>query len=382
MTIRERVLIVEGDPALKGFLEQAVVAEGYEAQSVSNGEDVARALAGRPFDLVLSDIESPGKDRTELLQAIRARDLDVPIVMITDGPHMENAFAALEYGATHYVTKPVDLPRLHEVMRRALRARWFAQARRRLVELAGDSALQVGDLAGLGERFDRALAKAYMLCQPIVQWSTQSTFAYEALVRSSEPTIAHPGALFDAADRLDRTIEIGRRVRTLCGEYVGRPPDALLFVNVHTKDLMDTVIYSRDTALARMANHVVLEITERARLEVIPDAAGRISRLRSLGFRLAIDDLGAGYAGLTSFASLEPNFMKLDRSLVEGIHRSNTKMKLVGAMINACRELGVQVVGEGIEAADERDALISLGCDLLQGYLFARPEPPFATPRF
>src|ERR1044071_6259490 len=191
MSTRERVLIVEDDPALKTELEQAVVAEGYEAQSASS-EDAARALAGRPFDIVL-----PDSDRTARLKAIRARDLDVPIVMITDGPHMETAFAALEYGATHYLTKPVDVPRLHEVMRRALRARWFAQARRRLVELAGDSALQVGDLAGLGERFDRALAKAYMLCQPIVQWSTQSTFAYEALVRSSEPTIAHPGALFD-----------------------------------------------------------------------------------------------------------------------------------------------------------------------------------------
>ena len=381
MATRERVLIVEDDPALKDILEQAVVAEGYEMQSASSAA-AARALDGRPFDLVLSDIDLPDNDRTELLKAIRARDLDVPIVMITDGPHMQTAFAALEYGATHYLTKPVDVPRLHEVMRRALRARWFAQARRRLVELAGDSALQVGDLAGLGERFDRALSKAYMLCQPIVQWSNQSTFAYEALVRSSEPTIAHPGALFDAADRLDRTLEIGRRVRTLCGEYVGRPPGALLFVNVHTKDLMDNVIYSPDTALARMANHVVLEITERARLEVIPDAPGRIARLRSMGFRIAIDDLGAGYAGLTSFASLEPNFMKLDRSLVEGIHQSNTKMKLVGAMINACRELGVQVVGEGIETVAERDALISLGCDLLQGYLFARPEPPFTTPRF
>jgi len=381
MATRERVLIVEDDPALKDILEQAVVAEGYEMQSASSAA-AARALDGRPFDLVLSDIDLPDNDRTELLKAIRARDLDVPIVMITDGPHMQTAFAALEYGATHYLTKPVDVPRLHEVMRRALRARWFAQARRRLVELAGDSALQVSDLAGLGERFDRALSKAYMLCQPIVQWSNQSTFAYEALVRSSEPTIAHPGALFDAADRLDRTLEIGRRVRALCGEYVGRPPDALLFVNVHTKDLMDNVIYSPDTALARMANHVVLEITERARLEVIPDAPGRIARLRSMGFRIAIDDLGAGYAGLTSFASLEPNFMKLDRSLVEGIHQSNTKMKLVGAMINACRELGVQVVGEGIETVAERDALISLGCDLLQGYLFARPEPPFTTPRF
>src|ERR1051325_4559942 len=117
MSTRERVLIVEDDLALKNTLEQAVVAEGYEAQSASS-EDAARALAGRPFDIVLSDIDLPDSDRTALLKAIRARDLDVPILSIPDGPHMEPASPALEYGATHSLPKPVDVPRLHEVMRR------------------------------------------------------------------------------------------------------------------------------------------------------------------------------------------------------------------------------------------------------------------------
>jgi len=114
----------------------------------------------------------------------------------------------------------------------------------------------------------------------------------------------------------------------------------------------------------------------------VPDASERIARLRGMGYRIAIDDLGAGYAGLTSFASLEPDFMKLDRALVQDIHQSNTKSKLVGAMLNACRDLGVEVVGEGIELQEERDAMIALGCDLFQGFLFARPGPPFPTPQF
>ena len=198
---------------------------------------------------MLSDFDLPGKGSTEVLQAVRARARDVPVVLITEQPQTDGLAAAAGQGPTHYVTKPVDLTRLRDVTGRALRTRWFAKARRRLVELAGDEA-PAGDVASLGDRFDSALEKAYMLCQPIVRWSTKSTFAYEALVRSKEPTIPHPGALFDAGDRLDRVMEIGRRVRHLCGESVGKPPDALLFVNIHTKDLMDHVIFSPDAPMA------------------------------------------------------------------------------------------------------------------------------------
>ncbi|PYR66196.1 MAG: hypothetical protein DMF87_05850 [Acidobacteria bacterium] len=381
MPTAERVLIIEDDESLRDLLERTMVAEGHEACAVADSEQAIRALAGPGFDLVLSDFDLPGKGSTEVLQAVRARARDVPVVLITEQPQTDGLAAAAGQGPTHYVTKPVDLTRLRDVTGRALRTRWFAKARRRLVELAGDEA-PAGDVASLGDRFDSALEKAYMLCQPIVRWSTKSTFAYEALVRSKEPTIPHPGALFDAGDRLDRVMEIGRRVRHLCGESVGKPPDALLFVNIHTKDLMDHVIFSPDAPLTRIAKDVVIEITERARLEDVPDAGERIARLRGMGYRIAIDDLGAGYAGLTSFASLEPDFMKLDRALVQDIHQSNTKSKLVGAMLNACRDLGVEVVGEGIELQEERDAMIALGCDLFQGFLFARPGPPFPTPQF
>jgi EAL domain-containing protein (putative c-di-GMP-specific phosphodiesterase class I) len=128
-----------------------------------------------------------------------------------------------------------------------------------------------------------------------------------------------------------------------------------------------------------MAPQVVLEITERASLHHIRDVQSRIARLREMGFRIAVDDLGAGYAGLTSFAQLEPEVVKLDMSLVRNVHAQPTKQTLVRTMISMCHELGMKVVAEGIETPEERDAILEAGCDLMQGYLFARPGPAFPS---
>ena len=96
-----------------------------------------------------------------------------------------------------------------------------------------------------------------------------------------------------------------------------------------------------------------------------------------MGFRIAVDDLGAGYAGLTSFALLEPEIVKLDMTLVRDIHESATKQKLVKSMAALCKDMGMVVVAEGVETTAERDVLAGLGCDLMQGYLFAKPGKPF-----
>jgi len=101
-----------------------------------------------------------------------------------------------------------------------------------------------------------------------------------------------------------------------------------------------------------------------------------------MGYRVALDDLGAGYASLTSFAVLAPDLLKLDMSLVRGIHQSTTKQKLVGSMVRVCIDLGIGVVGEGVECVAEGDALIELGCDLLQGFLFGRPAMALQNAEF
>ena len=123
----------------------------------------------------------------------------------------------------------------------------------------------------------------------------------------------------------------------------------------------------------------MLEITERASLNEIKDIPSRVAQLRAMGFQIAIDDLGAGYAGLTSFALLEPEIVKLDMTLVRNVHKQSTKQKLIRSMAALCKDMGMMVVGEGVENVEERDALVELGCDLLQGYLFAKPAPAFPS---
>jgi EAL domain-containing protein (putative c-di-GMP-specific phosphodiesterase class I) len=95
-----------------------------------------------------------------------------------------------------------------------------------------------------------------------------------------------------------------------------------------------------------------------------------------------VDDLGAGYAGLTSFTLLEPDIVKLDMALVRDVHKEPKKLTVVKTMITMCKELGIVVTSEGIEVPEERDELARAGCDLMQGYLFAKPGDAFPVPAF
>jgi EAL domain-containing protein (putative c-di-GMP-specific phosphodiesterase class I) len=99
-----------------------------------------------------------------------------------------------------------------------------------------------------------------------------------------------------------------------------------------------------------------------------------------MGFQIAMDDLGAGYAGLSNYSLLEPDIVKIDMSLVRHIDREPRKQSIVRSMTSLCKELGTIVVAEGIETPEERDTLLGLGCNLLQGFLFARPGRFFAVP--
>jgi EAL domain-containing protein (putative c-di-GMP-specific phosphodiesterase class I) len=92
---------------------------------------------------------------------------------------------------------------------------------------------------------------------------------------------------------------------------------------------------------------------------------------------VAVDDLGAGYAGLTSFAMLSPEVVKIDMSLVRGIDQNPVTQRIIRSVVTLCRDMRVNLVAEGVETAAERDTLLALGCDLLQGYFFGRPAPTF-----
>jgi EAL domain-containing protein (putative c-di-GMP-specific phosphodiesterase class I) len=291
---------------------------------------------------------------------------------------VSTAVKALEFGAFHYLTKPIPLGDLEEVVDKAACLRRMARMKREAAELL--DRLPNHSRAPLESSFYKALDSLWMAYQPILRASDGTIYGYEALLRSREATLPHPGAVLDAAERLDMLDVLGRTIRERSAEPMARAPEgAVLFVNLHTTDLLDPTLMSPDTPLSRIAKNVVLEITERASLDQVKDVRARVAALREMGFRIAVDDLGAGYAGLTSFALLEPEIVKLDMSLVRDVHLSSTKQKLVQSMTHLSQDMGMLVVGEGVENVEERDALVSLGCDLLQGYLFAKPNEPFPT---
>jgi EAL domain-containing protein (putative c-di-GMP-specific phosphodiesterase class I) len=375
-----RVLLVDDDEVLLRSYARSLTAEGYQCETCFDGEAAVEAIRKGSYDLVLSDIDMPRLGGLALLERIRAHDLDVPVILITGSPSLETAMAAVEHGALRYLPKPVEPHRLRSIAADAVRLHRLARAKRLALHVNGEADRLVGDRAGLVTSFGSALESLWMAYQPIVSWSRREVYGYEALLRSREPSMAHPGAILDAAERLDRLHDLGRTIRARAAEPAASMPDgATLFVNLHTQDLLDADLFDRTRPLAAIADHVVLEITERASLLNVRDVQSRIAGLREMGFRIAVDDLGAGYAGLTSFAQLEPEVVKLDMSLVRGVHAQPTKLTLVRTMIAMCRELGMQVVAEGIETPEERDAMVNAGCDLLQGYLFAKPGAQFLT---
>jgi EAL domain-containing protein (putative c-di-GMP-specific phosphodiesterase class I) len=125
---------------------------------------------------------------------------------------------------------------------------------------------------------------------------------------------------------------------------------------------------------------VVLEISEHALLDDVTHLEARASALRKLGFRLAMDNLGPGYPGLSSFARLRPDYVKYDLSLVRGIDRNPIQAELVAGITALFQAMNTRVIAAGIESIAERDAVLAAGVDLLQGFAFSRPDTAYRQP--
>ena len=371
---RPRILMVEDEVPLLRILSRCLERAGFHVEPAQNGLRATELLAKQTFDAVVTDLSMPGLSGVDVLRAARARDLEVPVLLMTGAPDVSSAAEAVHYGACEYVVKPFKPERLEQLVRRAVGLSRMARAKREAMHALGIEQPEAQDRAGLEVTLTRAIDTMWMAYQPIVEASTGSLFAYEALLRSDEPALPNPEAILDAAEKLGRLEDVGRAVRQKAPEPIeSAPPPALLFVNLHATDLTDETLGEPTAPLTAIAPRVVLEITERAALPDVKDVRFAVARLRERGFRIAIDDLGAGYAGLSTFATLEPEFVKLDMSLVRNVHLSAVKQKLVRSMTALCLDMGISVVAEGIELVEERDVIISLGCELLQGYLYARP---------
>lgn len=370
-----RVLLVDDDGLVARSYSRLLQRTGNAVTLAASAEEAAELLGAHAFDVVVSDIMMPGGGGIAMLRAAHAHDPDLPVILVTGRPTVESAVEAVQSGALKYLMKPVIDGDLERAVADAAAHYQLARRRREALALSQQG---VDGRAALSQSFGKAIDALWMAYQPIVSWSGQRLFGFEALLRTREAAFPNPGVLLEAAETLGQVHPLGRAIRaSVAGTLAANPDTTLSFVNLHAQDLSDPSLYDPEGPLSAFARRVVLEITERASIERIPDVEAKVARLRTLGFRIAIDDLGAGYAGLTTIAQLEPDVVKLDMSLVRGVSTERTKRKLVSSIASVSRDLGILVVAEGIETVAERDTLIDLGCDLFQGYLFGRPQQSF-----
>lgn len=371
-----RVLVVDDDAALRDLITEILSEANYDVTACASGRDALEAFDCVVPDAVLSDVQMPDMNGIELLAAVRSRDPDVPVVLCTGGPTLETAVQAVERGALQYLIRPVPNAKLLEAVGRAVSLGLLGRLKRQALKSAGFAG-EIRERAEIKEHFDRALEALWMAAQPIVRAQDAKVVAYELLVRTAERSFPGPAELLAAATRLERLPELGRAIRaTVAGMMRTSLPAGDIYVNLHPLDLTDDELLDPRAPLSHYAARVVLEITERASLNEVRDVPARVASLRHLGYRIAIDDLGAGYAGLSSFAVLAPEIVKLDMSLVRGIETDPVRQKLVSSMTQLCADLGIVVVAEGIETEAEREEVVRAGCPLLQGYLLGRPARP------
>lgn len=375
-----RVLVIDDEAGVRRIFCRLLTRAEMEVTEASDGFEALAILEKQRFDVILSDITMPGLSGVALLEAIRKLDLTTQVIYATGNPSLETAVRAVELGAMRYLTKPIDHRQLIETVQEAARLHRLAELKQQAMSLLGSGHPLASDRMGLQTAFLRVLEHLTLHYQPVVSVRSGRIWGYEALLRSADPALPSPHAVLEAAEQLQKLPDLGRRVRGLAAQAAARLPDGVrLLVNLHPSDLEDPDILATNAPLTAYAARVILEVTERADISGKRELENHAAALRSLGYGVAIDDLGAGYAGLLSFLQLRPQVAKLDMGLIRNIHKDPRRQAVTQSMIQLCRELNVEVIVEGIETVEERDVLRDLGCDLMQGFLFARPAPDFVT---
>ena len=376
---RGMILVVDDDNDVRFVVAGGLRQAGFRVEEADTGEAALQKLADGSVDAVISDISMPGLSGVEMLRMIRARDLDIPVVLLTGRPSLESAIDAVEGGALRYLRKPAATAEIVDTMDQAVRLGRLARWRRDALAVTRPRSQFIGDRASMEIAFHEALEGLWLAAQPIVGARDGKVFGVELLARSVSTRFTSVNMLVDAAEKLGKVIAFGRRVRQLAANVMV-PTEQAIFLNLHSLEFGDEELYSGANPLGQIESRVILEVTERHSIDQVADLKDKVAALRALGFWIAVDDMGAGYAGLNSFAALRPDIVKLDMAIVRGIDEDPYRRTLVRSMNSMCRDFGIPLVAEGVETEAEKAVLVDLGCEYLQGFLCGPPRAPMTRP--
>jgi EAL domain-containing protein (putative c-di-GMP-specific phosphodiesterase class I) len=347
-------------------------------------EVVTRCLDLEP-DLVLLDLHMPHMDGYDVLDALRTalpEGTFLPVLVLSADATSDARERVLDAGAKDFLTKPFDRTETIQRIRNLLETRsLFNSVQQRNAELAAELEERTENerrhAAEQHERrtrieqvlIDRSLA---MVFQPIADLHTGEIVGVEALARFDCEPRRPPNEWFDQAAAVDLGVALElAAVKAAVNELGQLPPTAFMSVNVSPATAMsiELAVWLQTAPGAQ----IVLELTEHTRVQDYDDLVAALAEVRKLGLRIAVDDAGAGYAGLQHLVRLQPDIIKLDLDLTRGIHRDPARRALAGALVNFARDISATIVAEGIESADELSTLRALGVPWGQGYHLARP---------
>ncbi|MDF9619309.1 EAL and GGDEF domain-containing protein [Pseudomonas entomophila] len=233
-----------------------------------------------------------------------------------------------------------------------------------------------------------AQRSVHSLFQPIVCLSERRILGYEALSRGPSNSPLHsPLNLFAIARQAGRLSELEVLCReSACRRFSEQGLEGKLFLNISPESLLEPHHPSGRTLkmleqVGLPPSRVVIELTEQTPTEDFQLLYNALHHYRDMGFSIALDDLGAGYSSLRLWSELRPDYVKIDRHFIDGIHLDPLKREFVGSILQIARASRAQVIAEGIELKEELAVLGEMGVDLVQGYLLGRPQefPPRDT---
>lgn len=226
---------------------------------------------------------------------------------------------------------------------------------------------------------DRRISSVY---EPIVEVESRTVFGYEALARGPQASRFHsPVALFQGAEQHELVFELDCvcRASGLAGA-IDFPEGTKLFLNIRPTAIHDPS-FREDRLIETLArsrlspSDVVFEISEQESIRAFGAFREMHDYYRNLGFQFALDDTGTGYAGLEEMLELEPDYIKIDRSMVSGVDQDHARQDMLAALLQLADKMGAQVIGEGLDTLEELAMLGRLGIRFGQGWLFGHPTP-------
>lgn len=361
-----RVLAVDDDPNLAFAIEEILSDEGFEVACAHDAATAISLARREAFDVAVVDYHMPGENGLEVLKVLREHRPGCMRILASGHLELPVVVEAVNRGEVAQVLhKPFMSEQLLNAVNKALEAR--ARYAR------------VSDSIGRIDQWDRetvtgCLERGLMRLdlQPIVRSEGHSLAAFESLMRIDHPLLDTPPKLLAAAERCGLIHEVGEVVANRAAEWLHRiPDDVLLFVNLHPSELNDpTRLVERLSPLSWAAERVVLEITERSNLLDFDAWDESAAQLTSMGFKLAVDDLGSGYNALSTLVALQPEFIKVDMSIVRDADSDGRKRRLIELLCKFADATDARLVAEGVETEAEAAAVSEAGAYFLQGYLF------------